>query len=31
VAGGLATWSGGRLALTDAGLDVHSAIAARLM
>lgn len=31
VASGLAHWREGRLALTDAGLDVHSAIAARLM
>ncbi|MEW5743300.1 MAG: radical SAM family heme chaperone HemW [Myxococcota bacterium] len=31
VDGGLAAWLGGRLALTDAGFDVHSAIAARLM
>lgn len=31
VASGLAHWKEGRLGLTDAGFDVHSAIAARLM
>lgn len=31
VSGGLAEWHEGRLRLTDAGFDVHSAIAARLM
>jgi oxygen-independent coproporphyrinogen-3 oxidase len=31
VAGGLARREGGRVVLTDAGFDVHSAIAARLM
>ena len=31
VQNGLAEWKGERLALTDAGLDVHSAISARLM
>jgi oxygen-independent coproporphyrinogen-3 oxidase len=31
VATGFARWQGDRLALTDAGFDVHSAICARLM
>jgi oxygen-independent coproporphyrinogen-3 oxidase len=31
VAARLARWQGGRLALTEAGLDVHSAVAAALM
>lgn len=31
VARGLAVWQGERLALTQAGFDVHSAICARLM